>query len=755
MLFRGALLGLLIAFAPSAFPATITVTTTIDELTVNGQCSLREAVRAANTNTAVDSCAAGSGSDTIVLAPGTYTLSLTGEDVDDSPALTYVSGDEASGDLDIRYPVTITGADAATTIIDGNQIDRILQVFSILTLDNVTLLNGNNASGADWGGCIRTDYGSVTINDSVLKNCRSALDGGAVFAYRATLAIHNSRFEGNSASGRGGAVAAYTGSTVTIADSTFLTNDAQSSGGGIYVSGYDAATTLTVSGSVVDGNTANLSGGGLYAYQTVVNVAQSSLTGNSSRAQGGGVYAKSSTVAITNSTLAGNEGSSGSAAYSDYANITLANCTVAFNARGTAIYSSSPSYMHLQNTIVANNLAAYYPNIAAYFDSQGYNLIGEFLGSVDATDIVGADPLLGPLSQDANGVSYYPLLPGSQAIDGGDPEGCLNAGGQPLTTDERNNARTVDGNNDGMSRCDIGAVEQAFAYGLTATPVADLLTTEQGNSTTIHFSLNSAPQNDVMVALSIDDATEGQVSSTSLTFTSTDWDVPQAVLVTGLDDALNDGNVSFQVVTGPLSSLDGHFDGVDPADIAVTNMDDEGAGVSVTNLDGSAITAPLEVSEAGQSVSTFFGIQLANRPVADVTISYRVSDETQGTFNPYGTGGGVTIDGLNYYQFTFTKNNWNVPLQIPVYAVNDIVDDGDVMFTIDFLPLVSDDHNYNAMSVSSIDVIALDDDEPQTPGTSGPSGGGDGGGGGGGIDWLFLLAGLLLYRHSAAGYRIR
>ena len=62
--------------AGPAWPAqatNITVTTTSDELNGDGDCSLREAIVAANTNAAVDACPAGTGADTITLPAGTFT----------------------------------------------------------------------------------------------------------------------------------------------------------------------------------------------------------------------------------------------------------------------------------------------------------------------------------------------------------------------------------------------------------------------------------------------------------------------------------------------------------------------------------------------------------------------------------------------------------------------------------------------------------------------------------------------------------
>ena len=103
--------GLLLVLYGSAGAAgaTINVNTTDDELNADSDCSLREAVQAANTDIAVDGCTAGSGADTIVLPAGTYRLTLAGAD----------ENGNASGDLDILSDVTIEGAGAATTKIQA------------------------------------------------------------------------------------------------------------------------------------------------------------------------------------------------------------------------------------------------------------------------------------------------------------------------------------------------------------------------------------------------------------------------------------------------------------------------------------------------------------------------------------------------------------------------------------------------------------------------------------------------------------
>src|SRR5689334_3438946 len=104
----------------TADAATITVNTTTDEFDVaaNGTCSLREAVQAANTNAPFGGCSAGNGDDAIQLSAGTYTLTRTGANEDGN----------ATGDLDITSSVAISGAGAASTVIHGNAIDRVIHV---------------------------------------------------------------------------------------------------------------------------------------------------------------------------------------------------------------------------------------------------------------------------------------------------------------------------------------------------------------------------------------------------------------------------------------------------------------------------------------------------------------------------------------------------------------------------------------------------------------------------------------------------
>jgi CSLREA domain-containing protein len=267
-----------------ALAATITVTTTADEVNTNGQCSLREAIISANNDDQSGStdCAAGSGADTIVLAAGqTYTLS---KDTDGGGHATDSGAD--NDDLDITSAITIQGNGAtierSTTVpcnLNSTAATGEFRIFHVtssgtLTLQNVTVRNGC----AD---------GSVFSSNP---------DGGGI-ASEGTLTLTSSTLSGNSASGEGGGILG--NGTVTITNSTFSGNSAINAGGGIFNTG-----TMTVTNSTISGNSAINAGGGIFntGMMTIIN---STFSGNSTSQLGSGIF-NVGTVNIKNSIVGNN-----------------------------------------------------------------------------------------------------------------------------------------------------------------------------------------------------------------------------------------------------------------------------------------------------------------------------------------------------------------------------------------------------------------------------------------------------------------
>jgi len=122
--------------------------------------------------------------------------------------------------------------------------------------------------------------------------------------------------------------------------------------------------------------------------------------------------------------------------------------------------------------------------------------------------------------------------------------------------------------------------------GITVTPTSGLTTTEAGGTATFAVSANTAPSADVTIPLASSNTAEGTVPiSVMLPAGST---TPVTVTVTGIDDAVFDGDIGFTVVTGDPTSSDGAYNALgagDVADVSVTNQDDETAPGDV-DIDG-------------------------------------------------------------------------------------------------------------------------------------------------------------------------
>ena len=95
------------------------------------------------------------------------------------------------------------------------------------------------------------------------------------------------------------------------------------------------------------------------------------------------------------------------------------------------------------------------------------------------------------------------------------------------------------------------------------------------------MALSLPPTADVSIVLSSSDPTEGAVNPNSLTFTTANWSTPQIATVTGIDDGSADGDVAYSVVTAAATSTDGYYDGINPSDVSVLNLDYDTAGIIV------------------------------------------------------------------------------------------------------------------------------------------------------------------------------
>src|SRR4051812_27326374 len=137
---------------PSAASGTIVVNTPFDIVANDGHCSLREAIMAANNDTATGGCNAGSGADQVVLPAQRMTL--------------------GGSELNVTTAVTIRGAGASATSIDAHGLSRVLRVQAsgALTIDGVEITGGRTTAGGaglpsgDGGGIFNA--GALALRNS-------------------------------------------------------------------------------------------------------------------------------------------------------------------------------------------------------------------------------------------------------------------------------------------------------------------------------------------------------------------------------------------------------------------------------------------------------------------------------------------------------------------------------------------------------------------------------------------------------------
>ncbi|MCE7996975.1 MAG: calcium-binding protein, partial [Roseivirga sp.] len=131
---------------------------------------------------------------------------------------------------------------------------------------------------------------------------------------------------------------------------------------------------------------------------------------------------------------------------------------------------------------------------------------------------------------------------------------------------------------------------------ITDDDMAGFTLVESGGNTVVHESgttddftvvLDAKPTVDVTFTISGDDVTEATVSPVNLTFTTTNWNIPQAVTITGVDDGVNDGDVVSTIMVNP-SSGDVGFDALANQTVSVTTIDDEGPVTPTVDLSVSA-----------------------------------------------------------------------------------------------------------------------------------------------------------------------
>ncbi len=187
------------------------------------------------------------------------------------------------------------------------------------------------------------------------------------------------------------------------------------------------------------------------------------------------------------------------------------------------------------------------------------------------------------------------------------------------------------------------------------------ITSEDATTDTFTVVLGAQPASDVVVNIVSGDLGEGTVNTSQLTFTNANWNTPQIVTVTGVDDNLIDGNQPFTVTISVVdASSDDDFDGLSQV-VNAQNTDNDIAGITIIVTDGNTTT-----SEDGTTDT--FNVVLDAQPATDVVLNVTSNNVAEGTVSP------ITL--------TFTTGNWDSPQEVTVTGVDDAVIDGNQSFDV-------------------------------------------------------------------------
>lgn len=207
---------------------------------------------------------------------------------------------------------------------------------------------------------------------------------------------------------------------------------------------------------------------------------------------------------------------------------------------------------------------------------------------------------------------------------------------------------------------------------IIVTPTSGLQTTEQYGTASFTIRLATQPLQTVLIRMHSTNIQEG-TSPDSRLFNKKNWNTPQTVTITGLNDFVADGDQPYQILFSPAEGGDPKYNGLVGSPVSLVNLDDELPGLIVSPTSG------LIVNEGGTKNVT---VKLNSQPSSNVTVTI---------------GGGGGEASVTPSQLIFTPQNWTNPQIFTVHGTVDEAQDGDQPFNFS-VQTQSASPEYNGLS---------------------------------------------------------
>jgi|GEM_PF-3188392 len=216
---------------------------------------------------------------------------------------------------------------------------------------------------------------------------------------------------------------------------------------------------------------------------------------------------------------------------------------------------------------------------------------------------------------------------------------------------------------------------------------ATVIVEEDGKDDNFTVVLTSQPESDVTININSSDINQVKVKNVPLIFSSDNWNIPQIINVSSVNDDIDDDNIKVNILISETVSDDKNYSDIDPPDVIANDIDNDSAEVLLSKN---------TVSVSEDEEFDIFTIKLSSQPIGNVTVNI--------------TSDNLLEASVEYPALIFNSENWNVSQPVKIVGVDELIDDGDKNFNISLNLDKSTDTKYKLLPQILVTGVNIDND---------------------------------------------